>query len=752
MSSKGLLVGLLFCFATVTYAEDFVPNQLLVVPKSSGTVSIQSGRGPLEALCKSLDLKASVATKSIPVRMNAKKGLSAQDTQGPDRIYTLNFTNLDDTQKALLELKKSPQIAHVQPNYIYKASFIPNDPFYSSDQTYFSDLGIPSAWDITSGNSNTVVGVIDSGLYTSHNDIATNVWTNPKETLNGIDDDGNGLVDDINGWNFASSNSNLTDTVGHGSHVSGTIAAKTNNNLGIAGVAPNCKIMVLKVGESSTFLTSTIVEALQYAMDHKAAVVNMSLGGAATDNLFHQKVIEVANQNIALIAAAGNESVNVDTQGVIPASYPEVIAVSATTQPGTFDSRYSNFGPSISLAAPGTSIRSLSTVQNDFKLDSGTSMAAPHVSGIAALLKSKAPSLTNSALKTALTSTATDKGTAGKDNFYGYGIPNALLALQSISDSVPPTITHTAITTKNASQSVLVTATITDNFNAPITATLYYRSLYNSTPRSNWTSVSMSKGSGNSYSATIPAVLPGNTVQYYLKAVDEQLNSRVFPSTAPTTPLSFALTDNVAPTITFLTQDNDYFSKTSPLIALVTDNVSVATNSITVYLTQNNVTTSYVYPNSILSLSGSKLSVNLSSLSLDSSGLIFKVSLKDIYNQATTAQVTLKQSNQLDLADINSAIKGILNAPNPFDPYQEPTYLCYQLTVDAAVTHSIYSLKLSKVFQSTINDTAGYHEVRWDGRDLSGNIVSNGVYIWVLEAEAQGKKIVRKHKIAVLKR
>lgn len=239
-----------------------------------------------------------------------------------------------------------------------------------------------------------VVAVVDSGIDINHEDLKNNIWTNPFDKLDGIDNDNNGYIDDINGWNFVGQNNNVKDDFYHGTHVAGIIAAE-KNGLGVVGINPSAKIMGLKFQNSSGMgYTGAAVSAINYAVKMKnagvnIAAINLSWGGGTSVNLSLQKAIQTASDNnIIVVSAAGN---NGDNNDVTP-RYPSSYKFSNTISVGAIDSNlnwatYSNYGKnSVEIASPGSNI--LSTIPgNQYSYVSGSSMAAPFVSGAVSLLR-----------------------------------------------------------------------------------------------------------------------------------------------------------------------------------------------------------------------------------------------------------------------------------------------------------------------------------------------------------------------------
>src|SRR5262245_51783378 len=312
-------------------------------------------------------------------------------------------------------------VKYAEPNYLIHVENTPNDPKYGdgtlwamnntgqSGGTADADIDAPEAWDIATGTSNTVVAVIDTGVDYNHPDLAANIWTNPGEIAgNGLDDDNNGYIDDIHGWDFANNDNNPMDDNGHGTHVAGTIGAVGNNNLGVAGVNWSVDIMALKfLGANGSGYTSNAVAALNYAVQMGAKVSNNSWGGGGNSLTLAAAINNARNNGHIFVAAAGNSGQNIDITPSYPASYSlsydNVVTVAATDSNDNLAS-FSNYGVNtVTLAAPGVNI--LSTLpNNNYGWYSGTSMATPHVTGAIALYWSANPSLSYSQVINKLTS------------------------------------------------------------------------------------------------------------------------------------------------------------------------------------------------------------------------------------------------------------------------------------------------------------------------------------------------------------
>jgi subtilisin family serine protease len=347
----------------------------------------------------------------------------------------------------------------------------PDDPLYRArgswgqrydDQWALKRIGFTprgsgtSAWDLVQGAARAViVAVIDTGLDYGHPDFPREaIWRNPGETLNGRDDDGNGYVDDVIGWNFVHRDNDPWDHTGHGTHVAGIIAAATGNGEGIAGINADVRIMPLKaLNLAGKGLSAGIAEAVYYAVRHGARVINLSLGGEGLTGV-QRRVIEYAHRKgVLVVVAAGN--LGADTAKFGQAGLPQVLTVAATDVDDK-PLRTSNWGQAVKIAAPGLDVLSLRARRTDFNLlsgdpdyrpgagvvgarelyyrASGTSFAAPFVAGVAALLLARNPGLTNVQVERMLLMSADDVGIPGWDQFTGAGRLNAVKALRADPD------------------------------------------------------------------------------------------------------------------------------------------------------------------------------------------------------------------------------------------------------------------------------------------------------------------------------
>ncbi|MEI6240654.1 MAG: S8 family peptidase, partial [Planctomycetia bacterium] len=357
------------------------------------------------------------------------------------------------TQTSVLSWASATQgISFAQPDFVITTAAVPNDPSYgqlwglNNTTTPAADIDAPAAWDITTGSRSTVVAVIDSGVDYNHPDLAANMWKNPGEIPGDkIDNDGNGFVDDVYGWDFVNNDADPMDDNDHGTHCSGTIGAVGNNTVGVVGVNWQVSIMALKAfSASGTGSTSAEISCVNYATmmrrDHGVNIVatNNSWGGGGYDQTLKDAIDAGGQAGILFIAAAGNSSTDNDTTPHYPSSYTSdaIIAVAATDSSNKLAS-FSCYGAtSVDIGAPGAGILS-TTPNNTYSTFSGTSMATPHVTGIVALLASAYPNATASQIKAAILSSAVPiPALAGKVATGGLAnAPAALAALGAIAGS-----------------------------------------------------------------------------------------------------------------------------------------------------------------------------------------------------------------------------------------------------------------------------------------------------------------------------
>jgi len=317
-------------------------------------------------------------------------------------------------------LNNDPRVEYAELDYAVHATIIPNDSHFDL-QWGPVKIQAPAAWDETTGGSDVIIAIIDTGVDLNHPDLNDKIMA---------------------GWDFVNDDGIAQDDHGHGTHVAGIAAAETNNNQGVAGVSWGARIMPIKVlDKNGNGYYSNVAEGVLYACNHGAQIINLSLGGSEPSNTLRDALQQAHGQGCLIAAAAGNDGhSSVD----YPAKYVQAIAVAATDRN---DQRayFSDYGPEIDVAAPGVEIYStLWTPPNNhtYGYKMGTSMSVPHVAGLAALLWSVCPELTNTEVRSVIESTAKDLGSPGWDPYYGYGRIDAEKAIEYAGP--PPTLTVSA--------------------------------------------------------------------------------------------------------------------------------------------------------------------------------------------------------------------------------------------------------------------------------------------------------------------
>lgn len=472
LCSSALSLILTLCIASIIsgpiYAQN-EPDKIVVVPRKTATIgpkfapgeiivkyrvkSIKMPAGKFKAMAGEVGI-ISPSIKKIHDKLKIdkiEKVFKVKEGHRLSEIYKLKMPAETDILKAVEEYKKDPNVEYAEPNYTVKACATPNDYYYYDFRNDDNQWGLfkikaPQAWNITKGNTGDAVAVIDTGVYMTHVDLASKIWANPGESgggkeTNGIDDDGNGYVDDYRGWNFAYDDNDPTDDEGHGTHCSGIIAAATNNGIGMAGTNWNAKIMPVKVMDfDGSGYVVDCAAGVVYAADRGAKVISMSYGSYAYTQTELDAVNYAYGHGCVLVGAAGNDEVQTLHY---PSAYTNVIAVAATA---TNDAKahYSNYGTWVDVSAPGGDSPPdpygmiLSTYWIDGYPDlyawlQGTSMATPFVAGAVSLIRARNPDWSPSLVRQALENSCDniDSLNPGYEGKLGKGRINVFKALAS---------------------------------------------------------------------------------------------------------------------------------------------------------------------------------------------------------------------------------------------------------------------------------------------------------------------------------
>jgi len=353
------------------------------------------------------------------------------------------------TERAIAALRRDPNVEYAEPNYEWTIDVVPNDTRFSelygmrntgqTGGTPGADIRATSAWDVFTGDANLKVGVIDTGVDYNHPDLAANAWTNPGEIPgNSLDDDNNGYVDDIHGYDFVNDDGDPFDDNGHGTHCAGTIAGVGNNGLGVTGVVWSAKVIGIKfLGAGGSGSTDDAISSVQYAIAVGCRLTSNSWGGGGFSQALLDAINAAGASDQLFIAAAGNAGSNNDTSPSYPASYdtPYIVAVAATDDADQLAS-FSNYGATtVDLGAPGVDILSCQP-GGGYQTLSGTSMATPHVAGAAALARGRFPGATNLQIKQLLLLKADPIASLAGRTLTGARL-NAFLSIAD-PDSIPP--------------------------------------------------------------------------------------------------------------------------------------------------------------------------------------------------------------------------------------------------------------------------------------------------------------------------
>ena len=744
----------------------YKPNQLLVLTSAQGintllTNNLNSATQPFNV---STNLIKTIEPLHIYSPQQTMSGLTAQQTTNETSQWYRITTNKSSQQLTLMQqLQSNPAINHVQPNYIYNthqpiiqpAHITPataalvnqttitsyNDPL-ASQQWALDHINYTQVWNVVSHETSPIVAIIDSGIDNQHPDLAPHIWHNPNEIANNnIDDDNNGYIDDIHGWDFYNNQASADDNNNHGTHVAGIVAAQTNNAIGIAGLSNHCQLMALKAANSYGQLTSeSVATAIYYAINHQATVINLSFGApqayVPNEELIKQAVHAAIQANTHVVAAAGNQALDINQHNYIPATYPNVISVSSTTPDQTFANSYSNYGTSITLCAPGGSSTTgvLSTIPSqNYIAMTGTSMAAPHVSGALALLHQALPHSTPQQQLAALTTTATSLNQTQPTQI-GAGLLNLPAALKKL-DTIAPTLTHNPTTQTTLSNNVIIiNATTTDNIQSLQSpqVTLHYQPQY--THQTSPWQTTYCTTTATQTQCQLPHNNQAQALHYYLTATDWAQHTTVAPTTAPNTWYTMALTDTQPPNIYFLHQDTS-IGHTSILHYSITDNSAIDTSSLNLTITTPTTTHHLTHTTDAITLTQTQLSIHLAALNLNAStSITIQMSLSDSQSntQVYSQQLTLTQP--LIITHPYSNTPGFVVGPTPIT---NQAYIQYSLSTPAAITLEAYTINGKQIWHSHYqanqpnHTTTGTHSIVWD---MSAHNLPNGPYILLLTA------------------
>ncbi|MEO9076148.1 MAG: S8 family serine peptidase [Gelidibacter sp.] len=388
--------------------------------------------------------------------------------------FVLDLDSNKSVEELIAVYKKSGLFEYVEPDFIgtgHGFQMTPNDAHYSrqwshhndgsftlSHATVDADIDTDLAWEITQGDPNLIVAILDTGAKLNHPEFFGRIWINTKEVGDLSDTDGNGYIDDLNGgWDFVNNDNLPSDDHGHGTNVAGIALASGNNSIGYAGMNWNSKIMICKVlDKNNNGYYSWWAEAIYYAVDNGASVINLSAGGNGASTVLEEAVNYAYSKNVAVVVSTGNQNSTIQ----FPARYENAFAIGSTNSDDTRSvpffwdvSSGSNYGAALDFVAPGHFIHGLSHISNTNYNTywGGTSQGAPHVAGLISLLLSVNPNLTIDRIRAILEATSEDQvgdsdDTVGWDQYYGHGRINAFQALTSPLLGVEPFESSSAFT------------------------------------------------------------------------------------------------------------------------------------------------------------------------------------------------------------------------------------------------------------------------------------------------------------------
>lgn len=400
--------------------------------KSSGAAVSQRQIAPNELIIKVKNVSDLKQTDYTVTQTVQRLGAQIQPLNQSLGLAVVRLSHDQSYFTAMEALRNHPSVDYVEPNYMVSTEAIPNDPYYPK-QWGLQAIQAESAWEAVplAKHSAVTIAILDSGITSNHEDLQANI---------------------VPGYDFVNNDSDPEDNLGHGTHVAGIAAGIANNETGIAGVASGSKIMPVKVlDDNGNGNYATIINGIKYAADHGADVINLSLGSAGTSSAMQEAVNYAISRGANVVAAAGNSSGPV----MFPANCDGVIAVGAIDNSGN-QAYYSNFGPELDVVAPGSNITStFISNPSSYATMSGTSMASPVVSGVVALVRAVNPSLTPAAVTDIIQKSAQDLGEAGFDNYYGYGLVNALKAVQIGKSSITASGTASNLNRQSTIPSIL---------------------------------------------------------------------------------------------------------------------------------------------------------------------------------------------------------------------------------------------------------------------------------------------------------
>lgn len=702
-----LVLFLMFGFTAPAIA-DYVPDEVIVKFKTT-PISIQSTDRIADVKFKSIE---KIFKDAKPPKYKIKS-LNNKQVELPDlsTIYHIKLPRGSNVESVIKQLQMSPNIEYAEPNSILKASRTPNDAYYSS-QWGLPKISAEVAWDITTGTSDVVVAVVDTGIYFNHADLSGKI---------------------ILGQNYVNEGSDPLDDNGHGTHVAGIVGAITNNNTGIAGTNWNCRLMAVKVLDSAGGGSiPNVTRGIKYAADNGADVINMSFGQYENDSTLRNTIISAYAAGSVLVAAAGNDGVQTK---MYPAAHTDyVIGVAATDQNdlksdwGTSSSGgklASNYGTWVSVCAPGTTIYS-TVLSNLYGNKSGTSMASPFVAGLAGLIISQSPTISQANVKRQIEQSCDNIDSLNPTyaGLLGHGRINLARALGYPIVSI----------TSPASASYIKGTT-------PIIGTA-------------------SSAQINKYQILWGSGYPASLFEQLYESTEAVTSGTLYDFNTQ------SKSDGIYTLKLFCLDNSGLSSETSlkvtidntPPIALISSPAESAqitgTTAITGTASDANFsyyTLSYAKESDYVTITSTTSAVSSGILgSWNTTGLSGAYKLKLLaYDLAQNSTTLIRNVSVVPQDDSLIKITGTTNStPNPFDPStQTETYIHYNLSNNEPVAVYIFNMNGELVYQKSFASgengaKAGSNLVPWAGNTIGGYAAGNGVYVYKIISLASGKKRV----------
>jgi serine protease len=464
---KLLLAALIALCPFVAFAQASLPvyqdGKIWFRVKDDAKINASLSENPLNLALGTLPFLEPV-TKTHMVTKLSRPFFAAKNSAILQRTYLLEFSDYNSVQSIIAELKATGKVVYAERVPMDYSCVTPNDPSYGSEW-HLATINAAGAWNYFSTGSNIKIAIVDNAIDRAHQDLSANLWVNPGEIAsNNIDDDGNGYIDDINGYDVADNDNNPNppnNTFDHGTHCAGISSARSNNSIGIASIGYSCKLMCVKATGNSASASSVTngYDGVVYAVASGADVISMSWGGSGSSTTAQNIITWASQQGAVLVAAAGNNNVNTM---FYPAGYTECIAVAATSS-NDVKASFSNYGSWVDISAPGNNIYS-TLPSNGYGNMSGTSMACPLVAGLAGLMLSLNPLLTPADIRNCIISNATNIDAQNSSYIGQLGggriDANASMACVGATLNLPPVANFFAnITTVTAGGSVNFTNT-----------------------------------------------------------------------------------------------------------------------------------------------------------------------------------------------------------------------------------------------------------------------------------------------------